>query len=165
MSATQEASKSTDDWNVCENTKIKASTSFDFLYAWHTRAVYGAFICRNNRGEEGRKRQAVREEQRRDRDREMYEDTADWVTKLFACSLTAGSPSLSSLQLRLLLREEQIMTTGRSTRFRLQTLQEGWRTIQQAWMHAARLHLEFKSLRGVHHAYRCHKNAFCCSFY
>lgn len=59
------------------------------------------------------------------------------MTKIFACSLTAGNPSLSFLQLYLLLRKEQIMTEneirdteykcfgtadGQSTRQRINTL-------------------------------------------
>lgn len=93
----------------------------------HARANCGAFIYMAESGSGEPDRERRRELKEKDRDREMDEVTAtgDGVTKLFACSLTAGSPSLSSLQLCLLLREEQIMTRGQSTRFRVQTLQEG----------------------------------------
>lgn len=106
----------------------------DWLHMWHTGAVWAAFIytAESKGGETNRDRGRERRELKgKDRDGEMDEVTVtgDWVTKPFACSLTAGSSSPSSPQLRLLLREEQIMTRGQSTRFRVQTLQEGWRRI------------------------------------
>lgn len=44
----------------------------------------------------------------KDRDGEIHKETVtgDGVTKIFACSLAAGKPSLSFLQFSLLLREE-----------------------------------------------------------
>lgn len=169
MSTTHGASNATDEWKMRETNKIKSSSFFLFspnsTYEGCLRCFYFGTRA-ERRGGGARQWERRRELKRKDRDGEMDEDTAtgDWVTKLFACSLTAGSPSLSSLQLRLLLRGEQIMTRGRSTRFRVQTLCEGWRSIQQSWMLAAGLHLGFNSLGVVYRAYRCRKNVHFCTF-
>lgn len=169
MSAALEASKAADEEKMCETNKIKAWT-FLIFFKLDMSGLFALLLFLGTRAERrgggARQRERRRELKRKDRDGEMDEDTAtgDWVTKLFACSLTAGSPSLSSLQLRLLLREEQIMTRGRSTRFRVQTLREGWRSIQRSWMHAAGLHLGFNSLGVVYRAYRRHKNVHFCTF-
>lgn len=96
--------------------------NYDCFFFWRG----GIFIYLSEQQREVRKADSEREgggklKEEKDGDWEIHEETAtgDWVTQIFARSLTAGNPSLGFLQLYLLLRKEQIMTRGWSMRYKV----------------------------------------------
>lgn len=116
------------EWKYTNWESSGAHSTCPFLINYDCLLLLGGgllFLFLNNSGKSekqtARRREGGSWRRGKDRDWETHEETAtgDWVTQIFARSLTAGNPSLGFLQLYLLLRKEQIMTRGWSMRYKV----------------------------------------------